>query len=152
MRNTRFAPFARGSGGLTFACRDTRHDPVMVVVGAPRGLEAVFELGFEHGMSENRSVSGAKTPEGPSPFKASRRRNGRFSPYPCRTRRIFPLKASKPACGAQLHGAVFSCSGGKSVSRRARNPVQRQPLGCCKDYIHFTKMTGKPMLNPLESI
>ena len=91
-------------------------------------LEAVFELGFEHGMSENRLVSGAKTPEGLPPSKTSRRQNGRFSPYPCRTRRIFPLEASNPACGVRLHGVVFSYSGGKCVSRRARNPIQRQPL------------------------
>lgn len=50
-------------------------------------------------MSQNRSVSGAKPPEGPSPFKALRRQNGRFWPYPLGTRRISLLTALNRPCG-----------------------------------------------------
>jgi hypothetical protein len=37
---------------------------------------------LERGLRENGSVSGAKSQEGPTPFKILRRQNGPFSPNP----------------------------------------------------------------------
>ena len=55
---------------LIFAANGSAVDASIIdgaVVMRGRELEAVFELGFEHGMNENRSVSGAKAPEGLPP-------------------------------------------------------------------------------------
>ena len=70
-------------------------------IDAGRGvsLGSVDNRDLERDMSANRSVSGANAKEGLSPFERLRRQNGRFAPYPVRTRRISALNALKRACG-----------------------------------------------------
>ena len=83
--------------------------------------------GSERGMSRNRSVPGAGPRADPISGEATRRRNGRFRPYPFGARRISAPSALNSLCGGQHHGGLFACSALKFATRHAQSMTGRRP-------------------------